>query len=690
MSGEKTPFHSRIFRIYITYLEKRLSWTSEDINNFLTSISTSRERLQDEGSWFSVDFADRFYEELVKRTGDSNLAYKAGHFIHEVSASPIMYRLIRGMMEPGFVFRLLTRFSGHFTKAARFHIVSVGRSSAQVESIPVGDFSERPYMCENRRGMLEGVPQVFGLPAASIHESECLHRGGQKCSYHLKWRRLSERRYWFRWLALAFTMTLGSFVFGLQMALIVLCGTVLLGSLLWIFRKMQNQREELLEHNSALDTMLHELENRNQQLQIIGEVAQLTHSLTSPDQLSEAIVETVCSRLGYDRCILLTTNVQKNTLGVKAFYGFEEKLKELISQAQFNLDSENTSGFFVKVVTTKAPVFIPDVFSQLQNLSPRSQKFAKTLGSRSFVAVPLFNEDKEVVGVLSVDHISQGKVLSISDQDLLMTLGRHLGIALHNAQLVKQLEEHLSETQKLSTQESRLREAFQRFLPSQVASEVVASSRSGEEKLNLFHVKKRSVAILFLDIANFSELADEMESEDVVDLLNTAFSAWEPLVKRNGGFVDKFLGDGMLAIFDDSQLAVDRACAAAFQMIQALEQVNRELAAKNYASICCGIGLNFGPTILGNIGSEQRLNFTAIGEAVNLAFRLQSHTRILGPNTICASGHALSRLREHFVESKDLGEIELKGYDQPIHAYELLEPVKVPIHYPLASLSKPS
>jgi len=537
-------------------------------------------------------------------------------------------------------------------------------------------------MCENRRGMLEGVPQVFNLPAAKLEESECLHRGGLKCSYHLKWERLSETNYVLRLVLAVLLLTGMALIWSQGMALMVFAGASLAATSLYVLRTMQGQREELLQHNGALDEMLKELGRRNQQLQLIGEVAKLTHSLTSPGELSLTIVKTVCEQLGYDRCILLTTDFKKNILRVRAFYGFDAQLQEMISQAEFNLDAENTSGFFVRVVNTKNPMLIPNVTEQLSQLSPRSQKFAKVLGSKSFVAVPLLSESREVFGVLSVDNISQGKVLSISDQDLLMTLAQHLGIALHNAELVQQLEDSLGETKKLSSNEKILREVFQRFLPPVVASEVMASFSGGQSNKHLFQVRKRSVAVLFLDIADFTRLADTMASEDVVDILNTAYSVWEPIVQRYGGFVDKFLGDGMLAIFDHAETAVRSACHAALEMVSALTLINQRLTGKKYPIIHCGIGINFGPANLGNIGSEKRLNFTAIGEAVNMAFRLQSHTRQLGANTICMSQMVKDRLDASAEDFKlfDRGPVQFKGYDSTIQVYELASAQQAEAH----------
>jgi class 3 adenylate cyclase len=664
-------FHSRIFRIYLEYLRISLGWTERRIDSFLEEIGITRERLEDESSWFDVEFADDFYLRLRDLTGDADLAYHAGIFIHRKTASPIFHQLLRGLLDVTFVYRLVAKFSAYFSKAAQFSVVSVGTNSAQIDVVPVKGFEERPYMCENRRGMLSGVPLVFGLEAAQILESECIHRGGHKCTYSLKWQRTSQFVPIIRnhSAAVVFGILTGQW-FGPVTGISVFFLGAFLAGLVFLEKKFSEQKQELLNQYEALDQTLREIERKNRQLELVNHIAQLTHSRTSPRQLSETVVRNVCEILNYDRSILLSVEPHRQVLLVSAHFGFDQQMKELLEQAEFNIRSDNSEGFFVRVVNTNAPVLISDVPAHLTKLSPRSQKFAKILGSQSFVAVPLTDENKEVVGVLSVDNVHSARKIDITDQDLLMTLSDHLGIALHNSKLMGQLEENLERTKTFSEQQRLLREAFQKFVPTDVVTDLSGVSSSELFKRHLAQVKNRFASILFLDVFNFSKLAEKMRPEDIVDLLNTAFEIFEPIISRHRGFVDKFTGDGLMAIFEDSESSVG-VCLAARALIESMQEVNEKLTAKSYPEIAIGIGINFGPVILGNIGSPERLNFTVIGEAVNLASRLESHTRTMGPNTICASPGIRSRAGE-LISWKDLGAIHIKGYPEPLQAFELL------------------
>ncbi len=670
-NGEKL-FHSRIFRIYLEYLRIKLFWSETDILQFLNEIGVDLDRIMDDSTWFDAEFADRFYDSLSKRTRDPDLAYEAGRFIHQEAFSPLMHGLIRGLVDVGMVYRLITRFSSHFTKATHFNNIRVSGRSASVDAISLGAFQERAYMCENRRGMLAGVPLIFGLPSAEIEETECMHRGGKKCSYHLKWQEQSSLIDVVRFSFLTITLfTCVTCISNWKFGFLAAFSTLTAGTMVVVRKRLNHQRDELLNHNQMLDQVIKKLEQKNQELALVSQVAQMTHSLTSPEILFQTVVKNVCEKLNYDRAVLLLADLERQVLRVVAHFGFTAELQDLLTQTEFTIRQDNSAGFFIRVINTKAPVLISDVSKELPLLSTRSQAFAKKLQTQSFVAVPLRDQEENVLGVLSVDNIDRSKKLGISDQDLLMTLSEHLGIAIHNANMVEELENNLVKLKQTTEQQKNLIHAFQKFVPHEVSADLIHAKHAEDFNRRLAQVRKRAVSILFLDIVGFSRLAEGIPSESVVELLNIAFRYWEPVVSRHGGFVDKFTGDGLLAIFETGENTM-KVCLCAQALIESLSDINSSLQKVGYDSISVGIGINFGSAILGTVGSENRVNFTVMGDAVNLASRLQSHTRTLGSNTICTSASVRSRAGEQF-RWQDLGRIHLKGFSEGTHAFKLVQ-----------------
>jgi adenylate cyclase len=139
--------------------------------------------------------------------------------------------------------------------------------------------------------------------------------------------------------------------------------------------------------------------------------------------------------------------------------------------------------------------------------------------------------------------------------------------------------------------------------------------------------EKRQVAVLFSDIRNFTALSESMTPDDIASLLTEYFTEMVECVFRNGGTLDKFIGDAVMAQWgapigevDDA----DRAIRAAIEMMEELEKLNAKWRAAGRPEIAIGIGLNYGEAFAGNIGSERRLEFTVIGDTVNTASRLCS------------------------------------------------------------------
>jgi adenylate cyclase len=139
---------------------------------------------------------------------------------------------------------------------------------------------------------------------------------------------------------------------------------------------------------------------------------------------------------------------------------------------------------------------------------------------------------------------------------------------------------------------------------------------------------RRNLVILFSDIRSFTTLSESRPPEEVVLLLNAYFSVMVRLVREHGGLIDKFIGDGLLAVFglDDPRDAASRAVLAALAMLDACKELTQKLG----APLAIGIGIHKGEVIAGNVGAPERLEFTFIGDVVNTASRLESMTKQLG------------------------------------------------------------
>jgi class 3 adenylate cyclase len=214
------------------------------------------------------------------------------------------------------------------------------------------------------------------------------------------------------------------------------------------------------------------------------------------------------------------------------------------------------------------------------------------------------------------------------------------------------------------TQDLALKERYATVLSKVADKDVAHELVSGRLTLG---GETRQVSILFCDIRGFTALTQNMDPADVIALLNEHMTVLTRVVDAHHGVVDKFIGDSIMAIFGAPKSYGHDALNAARCALQMIEE-RRKLNEATTQKIHVGIGIATGPVLAGNMGSEKRLNYTVIGERVNLAARLCG---IAGRMEIVIGQHTREALGDA-VSSEPLPEMRLKGFNESVQAYRLL------------------
>ncbi|MCU0237982.1 MAG: FHA domain-containing protein [Pyrinomonadaceae bacterium] len=263
-----------------------------------------------------------------------------------------------------------------------------------------------------------------------------------------------------------------------------------------------------------------------------------------------------------------------------------------------------------KVMSEKVAILSQDARSDAQFSGSES---IVAQGVRSTICAPLITE-ANVHGIVYADRLDPFKSFSEDDLELITT------VAAQTAMVVETVKAH-----KRLAREEVARANYSRFMPEYVVKQLLDNPNS----FRLGGINQK-ITVLFADIRAFTALSERENPEKIVSLLNHYFSEMTEIIFTFGGTLDKYIGDGLMAIFGAPTATSDdakNALQAAVAMQKRLITLNQELEAEGFKKIGIGIGLHTGEATIGYIGSEKRSEYTAIGDTVNLASRLESNAK---------------------------------------------------------------
>lgn len=211
-----------------------------------------------------------------------------------------------------------------------------------------------------------------------------------------------------------------------------------------------------------------------------------------------------------------------------------------------------------------------------------------------------------------------------------------------------------------------IEKAFSKYVAPQVVDEI---SKEGSYELKLGG-ENRDVAVLFVDIRGFTPLSESLEPEQVVDILNGYLELTTASIFRHGGTLDKFIGDATMAVFNapfDTEDYVYRAILTAWDIVQGGNRIEKEYLQRYGKHVGFGVGVNCGPAVVGNIGCDFRMDYTAIGDTVNTAARLEANAP---RGTVYISEEVYKQVKDR-ITCESVGEIPLKGKSKGVFVYSV-------------------
>jgi adenylate cyclase len=309
-----------------------------------------------------------------------------------------------------------------------------------------------------------------------------------------------------------------------------------------------------------------------------------------------------------------------------------------------------------RTITRKAMRERAALLSQDVTADPelRDVQSIRVQGVRSTICAPII-ADGTVHGALYADRLDKLGWFTRDDLELATAVAAQTAVAVANARAHERL-----------AREQIARATYARFMPEYVVGQILENPDS----FKLGGVNQ-TVTVLFADIRGFTRLSELAPPEKVVHLLNRYFSGMSEIIFRRGGTVDKYIGDGLMALFGAPAVGAGdavNAVVAAVEMQRAMKDINGDLVAHGLAEISIGIGLHTGEATVGFIGSERRLEYTAIGDTVNVSARLETLAEpgqiLVSEETKRAAGHMVYALAPR-------GAVTVKNREQSVQVFEV-------------------
>jgi adenylate cyclase len=385
------------------------------------------------------------------------------------------------------------------------------------------------------------------------------------------------------------------------------------------------------------------LERENYLLTVLYEAGKALNSKLAVEHICEQVVSLACLIEGVERGFVML---------------FDEQ-GEVLRQSEVRYRDPASSGSRPQIILSKSvlelvrkerqPILIDDVSADERFNSSESLKIS---GLRSAMCAPLVGKNR-LFGILYVDNLEKASAFTQEELNVFALVAAQAGAAIDNVAAHEKI-----------AQQSLQRSALERFLSPEVVEMVVANPDIRLGGIN------QEVTIMFADIRGFTTMSEEMEPSRVVEILNEYFTRVTDVIFDNGGTLDKYMGDAVMAVFgapiskgNDAANAVN----SAIQIQRLLIELNRDAAARRWPELRVGIGINTGSAIAGNIGSPRRLDYTVVGDAVNTAQRLMSNAA--GGQVLIAESTA-KKLGKDF-DLERLPELKVKGRSEAVPVFRV-------------------
>ena len=443
--NDRTPLYkSSIVANYVNYLK---SQKLADVDDLLRCCGLDLIDINDEGYFLNQEQIDEFHRCLDERLEDPDISYKVGlHALQMKSTGTVMQYGLQ-FITPAAMYKAMDRLYPKWARGHASRTTIIGKNRARISVTTLPGLQERPFQCENRRGIFEAIGKVHtGRPAKVTHPA-CIHRGDTICEYEVIWEERPSAVWkrvgaYFSLLSVLIVVGAPFLVSPITWTVLALCLTAIALSL-FLVGSTKNSRELtgfLKEQGDAAGQLLKENENRYQNSRLVFEIGRAGADILEVNSFLDTVLESMARNLDFTRGMILLCDSQGQYLKYAAGYGFSGLEQQFLEEAKYPIDLENSSDIFIKILRSGDPILLNDAHEKKDEMAPESIALLERLKVEALVGIPLVYK-REPLGLLFVDTQKAERVYTTSDVNILMGIAMQIATGIVNARSYERLQE---------------------------------------------------------------------------------------------------------------------------------------------------------------------------------------------------------------------------------------------------------
>ncbi len=620
-------YSTKIWMAYYSYISS--FYGESTFEKICTELNIPSDYLKNTSNWVSRQFAEEFIIRAKKITGDEELARKVGQSTFSPDNINHFEFMALKLMTPGMFFYLLPLEAKKVNNTDTYKVTSFkpGRIEISIVTPEAGTLFNDVTL--NAVGACEACKDFYNLDKLNVYVSEVNETKRIISIQYTAYKRIGKSFLLFALFALTQYLIFSQSDFIkkffienvvyisalISLSLVLVCGFIYaIKKIINIFYLNLLHHDEEKTRSQKLHDSNKKLDQRYQESNLLRHLSMGLLKFATPREMIQFCLDDLNKRFGYSRSLAMLLSSENNQLYTAEARGFGEYEKYIYGLSIQYPALKHDEYFFSKILENGETVLFEDIHKQKERFNENNRALLDKLSAESMIVSPI-QDGTAKYGLLVIGSLKNDRKLTADDKHLIENITRMFSLFFRNA--------------KTLDDEKTLREIFQKYVPP-VVLESLSHLKSNKGGMFL-EPKSTKITSMFVDLRGFTSLAESLPPENTIEILNTYINMVTKNVAEQGGIVDNLIGDGVVVFFPENPFKpsehAQRAVTCSLNVLNQSKEMCESFETKGYGTLGIGIGLNTGFATVGNIGSEIKINYTAVGDTVNLAARLQEFSK---------------------------------------------------------------